>query len=154
MTFRRQHRAVRPAASGSKPNFRTGDVLVDPQGERFIIGYRDDEQHYLILRPEGAPKNATDIRYATYDELDNHWIHLSRKEVSSMARPANPLKPPKMNKAEWLKREKTRVSLTRGELEYLAQLVAAGHVLIRDDRSISPKLKGAMSRLGISTRGL
>ena len=71
-----------------------------------------------------------------------------------MARPTTLPTPPKMTKAEWLKRDKTKITLTRGELEQLAQLVAAGHALIRDGRSISPKLKAAMSRLGITTQGL
>lgn len=61
---------------------------------------------------------------------------------------------PKMTKQEWLKRDKTSVTLTRGELEQLAQLVTAGRSLIRDGRSISPKLKAAMSRLGLNTQGL
>ncbi len=71
-----------------------------------------------------------------------------------MARPATLPTPPKMTRAEWLKRDKTSVTLTRAELEQLAQLVAAGHVLVRDGKSISPKLKAAMTKLGVSTKGL
>ncbi len=71
-----------------------------------------------------------------------------------MARPTNVPTPPKLTKQDWLKRDKTKVTLTRGELEHLAQLVAAGHALLRDGRSISPKLKASMSRLGINTHGL
>jgi len=59
-----------------------------------------------------------------------------------------------MTRAEWLKRDKTTVTLTRGELEQLSQLVAAGHVLIRDSKSVSPKLKAAMTKLGVKTQGL
>jgi hypothetical protein len=59
-----------------------------------------------------------------------------------------------MTKAEWAKRNNTSITLTRNELEYLAQLLAAGRVLLRDGRSVSPRLKAAMSRLGISTQGL
>jgi len=59
-----------------------------------------------------------------------------------------------MTRAEWLKRDKTTVTLTRADLEQLPQLVAAGHVLIRDSKSISPKLKAAMTKLGVSTKGL
>jgi hypothetical protein len=59
-----------------------------------------------------------------------------------------------MTRAEWLKRDKTTVTLTRGELEQLSQLVAAGHILIRDGKSISPKLKAAMTKLGVTTKGL
>jgi len=62
--------------------------------------------------------------------------------------------PPKMTKAEWLKRTKTTVSLTKAELEQLAGLIAAGHVLLRNEPGVSPKLKAAMSRLGINTKGL
>jgi hypothetical protein len=65
-----------------------------------------------------------------------------------------PPTPPKMTKAEWARRDKTTITLTRGELEQLAQLVAAGHVLLRDGRSISPRLKAQMTRLGINTQGL
>lgn len=59
-----------------------------------------------------------------------------------------------MTKAEWAKRSKTSVTLTRGELEQIAQLIAAGRVLIRDGRGISPQLKAAMTKLGISTQSL
>ena len=62
--------------------------------------------------------------------------------------------PPRMTKAEWAKRDKTSITLTRSELEHISQLVAAGKVLLRDGRSISPQLKAALSRLGISTQGL
>jgi hypothetical protein len=59
-----------------------------------------------------------------------------------------------MTRAEWLKRDKTTVTLTRAELEQLSQLLAAGHVLLRDGHSISPKLKAAMTKLGVPTKGL
>ena len=62
--------------------------------------------------------------------------------------------PPRMTKAEWAKRTKTTVTLTREELEHLGQLIAAGHVLLRNSESVSPRLKTAMTRLGINTRGL
>jgi hypothetical protein len=62
--------------------------------------------------------------------------------------------PPRMTKADWAKRDKTSVTLTRSELEQIAQLVAAGHVLLRDGRSISPQLRAAMTKLVISTKGL
>jgi hypothetical protein len=152
---RRSHRSPTIAV-------RTGDTLVDANGERFSIGYRDDEHGYLILRPEGAPRNAADVRSLTYREFDNTWTHIPRKEVSRMARTnAQPGQArgglptlPKMTRAEWLKRDKTTVTLTREELEQLAQLVSAGHALIRDGKSISPKLKAAMTRLGIKAQGL
>ena len=62
--------------------------------------------------------------------------------------------PPRMTKAEWLKRDRSSVTLSRSDLEQLAQLLAAGRVLLRDSRPISPQLKAAMSRLGIATHGL
>lgn len=62
--------------------------------------------------------------------------------------------PPKMTRAEWMKRSKTSVTLTKAELEHLAQLVAAGRVLLRGAGSISPRLKAAMTKLGIMTQGL
>ena len=65
-----------------------------------------------------------------------------------------PPTPPKMTKAEWLKRDKSGVTLSRSELEYLAQVIAAGRVLLRDSRPVPAPLRAALSRLGISTVGL
>ena len=62
-----------------------------------------------------------------------------------------PPTPPRMTKADWLKQEATSVTLSRSELE---QLVAAGHALLRDGKSVSPKLRAAMSRLGVATHSL
>jgi hypothetical protein len=62
--------------------------------------------------------------------------------------------PPRMTRAEWAKRDKTKVTLSRSELEQIGQLLAAGKVLLRDGRSISPQLKAAMTKLGITTQGL
>ena len=62
--------------------------------------------------------------------------------------------PPRMTKAEWQRRDKSSVTLSRSDLEYLAQLLAAGRVLLREQRSVPPKLKAAMTRLGIATIGL
>ena len=64
------------------------------------------------------------------------------------------LVPPKMTKAEWQRRERTSVTLTRGDLEQLGQLAAIGRQVLRDSRPIAPNLKAAMSRLGIATHGL
>ncbi len=65
-----------------------------------------------------------------------------------------PPTPPRMSKAEWTRRDRTTVTLTRGELEQLGQLVRAGHAMLNDGRSVSPKLRAAMTRIGISTHGL
>ncbi len=62
--------------------------------------------------------------------------------------------PPLMTKAEWQRRSETRLTLSKGDLEQLAQLVAIGRQVLRDTRPISPRLKSAMSRLGVSTLGL
>ena len=62
--------------------------------------------------------------------------------------------PPRMSKAEWQRRERTTVTLTRAELEQLGQLVRAGHAMLNDGHSISPRLRAAMTRIGISTHGL
>ena len=134
---------------------RSGDILEqDTTQKRYrTLSVLVDE---LLLQPLGS-RDPLDFITLPISQLDEWTIVRPPrwKEVSSMARPATNLpKPPKMTKSEWLKREKTKVSLTRGELEQLAQLVAAGHALIRDGRSISPKLKAAMSRLGIKTHGL
>jgi len=71
-----------------------------------------------------------------------------------MARDAGVPTPPTMTKAEWRQRDETRVTLKRSELEYLAQMIAAGRVLLRDGRPVPSLLKTAMSRLGIPTSGL
>jgi hypothetical protein len=74
--------------------------------------------------------------------------------TKQMADKQQPPKPPKMTRAEWGKRSESKVTLTKTELEYLAQMIAAGRVLIRDNRSVPPLLKAAMTRLGVSTQGL
>ena len=68
---------------------------------------------------------------------------------------------PRMTRAEWNNRDRTSVTLTRGELEHLAQLAAIGRGVLRDVRPLSPRLKAAMSRLKaamsrlkVSTAGL
>ncbi len=77
-----------------------------------------------------------------------------REEAIRMARDGGVPTPPIMTKAEWLKREKASVSLSRSDFEYLAQVVAAGRVLLRDGRPVPSQLKAALTRLGISTQGL
>ncbi len=65
-----------------------------------------------------------------------------------------PPTPPRMSKADWQRRDRTSVTLTRGELEQLGQLVRAGHAMLNDSRPVSPRLRAAMTRIGISTHGL
>ena len=79
---------------------------------------------------------------------------LPREEVRRMAKSTNLPIPPKMTKAEWRKRDRTKVTLTRGELDQLSRLVAAGHALLRGEPSISAQLRAAMTKLGIDTKGL
>jgi hypothetical protein len=62
--------------------------------------------------------------------------------------------PPRMTKAEWLRREQTKVTLTKSDLDYIAQMMGIGRQVLRDNRPVSRKLKAAMSRLGVSTSGL
>ena len=62
--------------------------------------------------------------------------------------------PPKMTKADWQKRSQTSVTLSRSDLEQLAQLIGVGRQVLRDGRPIAANLKAAMSRLGVSTHGL
>ena len=143
-----------------------GDRLEETAtGQRFVVIYGSPRLGSLILRPADAPDDQTAQRSLSFDELmtSGTWRHLprTRKEVNTMARTpikglqARPLPvPPKMTRAEWRTRDKTRVTLTRGELDHLAQLLTAGRSLLRDGRSISPKLKAAMTRLGLSTQGL
>ncbi len=59
-----------------------------------------------------------------------------------------------MTKAEWLKRDKASVTLSRSELEFVGQMVATGRVLMRDSRPVPPQLKSVLTRLGIGTQGL
>ena len=61
---------------------------------------------------------------------------------------------PKMTRADWRQRSQTRVTLSRSELEQLAQLIAIGRQVMRDSRPIAPHLHAAMTRLGIATYGL
>jgi hypothetical protein len=75
------------------------------------------------------------------------------KSTKLNANRRGPPTPPKMNKAEWLRRDRTSVTLTRGELEQLARLISAGHVMLHNEPSVSPRLRNVMSRLGISTKG-
>ena len=149
-----------------RSRIRRGDILQeDATGARYVVVYGNTKLAHLILRPEDAPLDQSLQRSLTIAELNSqHWIHRpkQRKEVKRMARTdtnGGPARrgvptPPKMTRQEWLKRDKTTVSLTRGELEQLGKLVSAGHVLLRNEPSISPKLKAAMTRLGINTRGL
>ena len=65
-----------------------------------------------------------------------------------------PPTPPRLSKADWQRRERTTVSLTRGELEQLGQLIRAGHAMLNDGRRVSPKFRAALTRLGIPTHGL
>jgi len=149
-----------------QPPVQKGDRLEETTtGQRFLVIYGSPHLGSLILRPADAPDDQTSQRSLAFDELmtSNTWRHLptKRKEVRTMARTptkgvqARPLPtPPKMTRAEWRTRDKTSVTLTRGELDHLAQLLTAGRSLLRDGRSISPKLKAAMTRLGLSTQGL
>jgi hypothetical protein len=63
-------------------------------------------------------------------------------------------RPPKMTRAEWGKRDRAKVTLTKGELEYLAHVLAVGRAMMRDTRPVPSLLKAAMTRLGVATTGL
>jgi hypothetical protein len=65
-----------------------------------------------------------------------------------------PPTPPRMTKADWQRRDRTSVALSRGDLEQLGQLIRAGHAMLNDGRPVSPKLRAAMTRIGVSTHGL
>jgi hypothetical protein len=51
-------------------------------------------------------------------------------------------------------RGKIGMTLTRDELSQLAELLRAGRVLLKDDRDIPKNLRQAMTKLGVSTKGL
>ena len=62
--------------------------------------------------------------------------------------------PPRLTGADIRARGRIRVTLTRAELEQLAQLIRVGHAHLGDGKSVSPQLRAAMTRLGVSTHGL
>jgi hypothetical protein len=77
-------------------------------------------------------------------------------EPTKQSAPARrvPPTPPRLSKADWNRRDRTTVTLTRMDMEQLAQLVRAGHAMLNDGRPVSPKLRAAMTRIGVSTHGL
>ena len=79
---------------------------------------------------------------------------MARQSDDEMTEGRQPPTPPRMTKQEWLRRDKSSVTLTRSELEHIAQLIAVGRVLLRDNRPVPTKLRAALTRLGISTPGL
>ena len=80
---------------------------------------------------------------------------MADEQVKSAARKAfGGTPPPRITKADWAKRNEAKVTLTRSEMEQLARLVGAGHVMLRNEPSISPRLRAAMTRMGVSTKGL
>ena len=62
--------------------------------------------------------------------------------------------PPRLTGADIRARGRIRVTLTQAELEQLAQLIRVGHAHLGDGKSVSPQLRAAMTRLGVSTHGL
>jgi len=61
---------------------------------------------------------------------------------------------PKIAKAEWANRAKTTATLTRGDLGYMAQAIAARRVIFHDNRVVPTQLKTGMTHFGVSTEGL
>jgi len=51
-------------------------------------------------------------------------------------------------------RGKVGMTLTKTELEHVAELIRAGRVLTKDYREVSKNLRQAMTKLGVDTRGL
>jgi hypothetical protein len=51
-------------------------------------------------------------------------------------------------------RGKTSVTLTREELHHLGRLMKAGRILLNDTQPVSPRLRAAMTKLGVDTSGL
>jgi len=51
-------------------------------------------------------------------------------------------------------RGKVGVTLTREDLTQLAQLIKAGRVWLKDDRSVGKNLRAAMTKMGVDTNGL
>ena len=62
--------------------------------------------------------------------------------------------PPRLTGADIRARGRIRVTLTTAELDDLARLIRVGHAHLGDGKSVSPQLRAAMTRLGISTHGL
>ena len=61
-------------------------------------------------------------------------VHMAEQTSAKSGAPRPTLQPPRLTRADWLKRNETRVTLTRTELEQLAKLVKSGHVLLDDVR--------------------
>jgi hypothetical protein len=141
-----------------RPRIRPGDTFQEnASGTRYrTLSVLTGE---LLLQPLHST-DPLDYITLSFDDLTK-WTVIrpqTGKEVKPMPRtqirrPGLPTLP-KMTRAEWLKRKKAAVTLTKEELEQLARLIAAGHALLRNEPSVSPRLKGAMSRLGINTKGL
>jgi hypothetical protein len=133
--------------------------LTLPEVERVLRGTLENRRRQPN-RAHGEKPGETEALQSFFDFLVT--MREQEKEVSKMdEKPSKrgddrrtPPTPPKMTKAEWMKRDRSSVTLTRGEFEQLARLIGAGHVMLRNEPSVSPKLKAAMTRLGITTKGL
>lgn len=51
-------------------------------------------------------------------------------------------------------RGKIGMTLSKADLEHLAELIRAGRVVTKDYREISKNLRQAMTKLGVNTKGL
>ncbi len=149
-----------------------------------FVGYQEDYYHTRPdqLGPDALPTHLADLaetgdlsaskRRRLEQVLPAFLAYLAtrqgptahrREEVMDMAkeptddagaRPGFPVTAPRMTRAEWQRRSKTTVSLTRDDLEYLAQAIRRSRALMPDSRRISPQLKTAMTRLRVDTKGL
>ena len=170
-------RSPTPATVSEPPVLavKPGDLLRDWQGDYHVVTARQGTDRVILQRfgkHPVPPKTVDPSQFIAYwrDDLTSDDFQVIQRdifkrpewgrfedwgEVRRMAdRPMTLPVPPRMTKAEWARRSKTTVTLTKSELEDLAQLLAAGHVLLRNAGSISPKLKTAMTRLGVATKGL
>ena len=94
--------------------------------------------------------------------LRDSLSRLTRKEVRHMAdHPSKGKQPDALARskvritAQYLRqRGKIGMTLTKAELEHVAELIRAGRVITKDYREVSKNLRQAMTKLGIDTRGL
>jgi hypothetical protein len=82
-------------------------------------------------------------------------MDLAKPEKNDAARTPTGLRltPPRMTTAQWQQRSHTSVTLTRSDLEPLAQLMSIGRAVLRDRRPMAPHRKAVLSRLGVATSG-
>jgi hypothetical protein len=175
----RQYDAEVLATQGaSDPRKRTIRLLAD------FVGYQEDDYYTRPdqLGPDALPTHLADLAetgdlsatkrrrlervlpaFLAYLATRQRATAEEREEVMEMAKePIDDAVRAQMDRLRELAQQaprgrargKVKVTFTTSELEDVAQLIRAGLLARPDYRSISPRLKGAMTTMGISTKGL